>query len=205
MLEEIRHFFSLPYEVHLLFPIFHGNKDGLWQLSPESRRLTFHDVIQQWESAKRAGHARHLDIIADCCSSGVVVHDAARRGQRDIFVQSACGVGGRDDASDEPGNTFTEKWIKQQKLHFSDYLMKRNVHKLSNCGFGGPRMYYLCYWLPNCLIQWAVIGAVESHHGERPSIHFRIWTAYVCAENDQIFWHGRPRLCGGWISVCSFV
>ena len=40
--------------------------------------------------------------------------------------------------SDETGNTFTEKWMKQQKLHLPDYLMKRNVHKLSgNCGFGG--------------------------------------------------------------------
>ncbi|CAJ1438925.1 unnamed protein product [Effrenium voratum] len=55
-----------------------------------------------------------------------------------LLFNQPVGWGGKEDASDEPGNTFTEKWMKQQKLHFSDYLMQRNVHKLSgNCAFGG--------------------------------------------------------------------
>lgn len=77
--------------------------------------------MKQWELArrdKRDGQPHQLEIVTDSCFSGRVVFDAAQRGQRDVFVQAACGVGGVEHVLDDVAATFTTAWIRQQRLHF---------------------------------------------------------------------------------------
>ena len=204
LLEEIRNFFSLEYEVHLLFLICHGTQDGFWELSQGSRPLTFHDVMTQWELAQQArrelgeqdGQAHQLEIVTDSCFSGRVVFDAAQRGHRDVFVQAACGVGGVEYVLDDVAATFTAAWIRQQRLHFGLLTQTPEEAELER-RVGYCRAYDPCYWLPDRQIQWALIGEPFERQQEemrrQQIFQFGLWGIKSFGSEDLCFMEDKAR------------
>eukprot|EP00435_Cladocopium_sp_Y103_P030840 s2049_g7.t1 len=102
--EDIKHFFSIESDLHILYGIFHGHA-GSWKLS-DGRLLGLHDILEQWDLAKQQGTAQHLLIVSDSCESGHMVKEAELLGREDIAVQASCA--GSNDSLDTKGETFTE-------------------------------------------------------------------------------------------------
>ena len=102
--DELKDFFSIKSERHILYGIFYGRK-GSWELSDGSL-FGLDNILEQWDLAKQRGTVQQLLIVSDCCYSGFMVQKATEKRRTDIAVQASCFACCR--TSDMVGYTFTE-------------------------------------------------------------------------------------------------
>lgn len=113
ILQEIETLFKKNGTHYILSYSGHGCKNedtaGAWSFQiteNEYETITFQDIVDMWDDAKRGQRRRYLMIISDSCYSGQLVRQVHRMPRDDIYVQAAC----RATEECEWG-TFTNRYV----------------------------------------------------------------------------------------------